>query len=112
MVCFRWLSHFKACKRFVTRYERLIDTFDLLQQESRDPEIAGIRSKATSQTLVYTILLLNDILKPVEELNLYLQPDMGYFTNLSDRVKGCTEAHNMLIRSYNEGTYQETEFRY
>lgn len=108
----RWLSHLRAVVRFVERYEVILDTMDTLITETKDPEIVGIRSKVTNTQYVFTILLLADILKPVNMLSLYLQSDIGYFTNLPDRVKACVHDIHEIIRQYQQGDMQDLEFRY
>ncbi|XP_052765083.1 uncharacterized protein LOC128206563 [Mya arenaria] len=107
----RWLSHFKACESFISRYESILNTLDALDKERADAEVRGICDRATSQKLVYIILLLNDLLKPVEVLNLYLQSDKGFFTNLNETVQACTESLGMLITAYRSGMYDGLEFR-
>lgn len=98
--------------RFISRYECILDTLDALIVSTRDPEIEGIRARATSQKIVLTILVLTDVLKPVNFLSLYLQGDIGYFTNLPERVKACTTDLHSIIAQYQGGDFQGLEFRY
>ncbi|KAL5006843.1 hypothetical protein ScPMuIL_015649 [Solemya velum] len=89
----RWLSHLQACSRFVNRYECILDTLDGIYEEKRDPEVMGIRGNTTNKMIVATILLLCDILKPVNMLSLYLQsptsdsPHSQTITDLARRLR-------------------------
>lgn len=108
----RWLSHLKACLRFVKRYEELLDTFDSIIQDSRDPEVQGIRHCATQKDVIATILVLADVLKPVNYLSLYLQQDCGTFTELPAKVKKCTDDLHEIVQNYQTMNLIGLEFRY
>ncbi|XP_045197256.2 uncharacterized protein LOC123551985 [Mercenaria mercenaria] len=108
----RWLSHLRACVSFISRYESLLYTLDTIFTETREPEIAGIRAKAADRKTVLTILLLSDVLKPVNHLSLYLQSDIGYFSSLTERVKACINELHGLIEQYEQGQFDDDlEFR-
>lgn len=68
--------------------------------------------RAADTRIVFTILLLTDVLKPVNMLSLYLQGDIGFFTNLEIRVKVCVDELHQIIQNYQQGDLQELEFRY
>ena len=109
---FRWLSHLKACVRFIERYEALLDTLDSLIQDTKEPELTGLRISMTTPSIVMTVLVLADILKPVNFLSLYLQHDVGTFTELPARVHKCQDDLRIITASYEAGTYQDLEFGY
>ncbi|XP_033759481.1 uncharacterized protein LOC117341727 [Pecten maximus] len=72
----RWLSHWKACIRFIDRYEPILDALDALDaiyEARKEPEVAGLRMCVTQKKLVGMICGLCDILKPLNTLSLYLQ---------------------------------------
>ena len=107
----RWLSHLKACVRFIKRFEELLDTFDAIIDESRDPEVQGIRLSATRKDVIAMILVLADVLKPVNYLSLYLQQDCGTFTALPARVKKCTDDLHEIVDNYQNMNLTGLEFR-
>lgn len=111
-VFFRWLSHFKACVRFIRRHEELLDTFDSLIEASRDQEVQGIRCSATRRDIVAMMLVLADVLKPVNFLSLYLQQDCGTFTDLPARVNKCTDDLHDIVHHYQNMELTGHEFRY
>ncbi|KAL5008565.1 hypothetical protein ScPMuIL_014146 [Solemya velum] len=104
----RWLSHLQACSRFVNRYECILDTLDGIYEEKRDPEVMGIRGNTTNKMIVATILLLCDILKPVNMLSLYLQESNIRFTSLPNHVKLTTDLLHGLIETYQEHIDSDT----
>ena len=83
----RWISHLHASVRFITCYEPLLDTLDNLYAEFKQPEVFGVRHFITRRDIVAMILLLCDVLKPVNFFSLYLQEDQVNFTHLDSRVK-------------------------
>ncbi|XP_078327996.1 zinc finger MYM-type protein 1-like [Crassostrea virginica] len=106
----RWLSHLHASARFVSRYTCILDTLDAIYDEKKDPEILGIRFNVTKKPLLAGIVLLCDILKPVNMLSLYLQEQDINFTTLPMHVKETTDILHELIGKYQENQLDETEF--
>lgn len=98
--------------RFTARYEQLLDTMDSLIEDSHDPELQGIRTSMTKKDLVAMILVLSDILKPVNMLSLYLQGDCGVFADLPAKVQGCREHLEDVIQRYQQGNLEDLEYRY
>lgn len=98
----RWLSHLQASARFISRYVCIVDTLDSIYSDKKEPEVYGIRLAATDKKTVATILLLCDILKPVNILSLYLQQENINFTSLPVNVKATTDALTMLIETYEQ----------
>lgn len=105
----RWLSHLHASARFIERYEPVLDTLDNLYAEFKQPEVFGVQHFTTRRDIVAMILLLCDVLKPVNYLSLYLQEDLVNFTHLETRVKQTLDDLHQLVAKY-EGDYVETEF--
>ncbi|XP_053392551.1 uncharacterized protein LOC123566599 [Mercenaria mercenaria] len=110
----RWLSHLQASARFISRYVCILDTLDAIYAEKREPEIRGIRQNVTDKNIVATVLLLCDILKPVNMLSLYLQEENVNFTSLPERVKVTIDSLTSLVAIYRRYSgnlvNSETEF--
>ena len=83
----RWLSHGKATVRFIDRYGAILDTLDELYDEKREPEVHGLRATITKQNTVMMILLLCDVLKPVNVLSESLQKADINFMDVDSKVK-------------------------
>ncbi|XP_033751309.1 uncharacterized protein LOC117335439 [Pecten maximus] len=98
----RWLSHLQASSRFISRYTCILDTLDSLYEERREPDIMGVRQSVTIKSVVATILLLTDILKPVNLLSLYLQEEHIRFTMLPSYVKNTTDHLHSLKDTYQQ----------
>ncbi|XP_033744317.1 E3 SUMO-protein ligase KIAA1586-like [Pecten maximus] len=96
----RWLSHLQASARFVSRYTCILDTLDDIYAQKKEPEVYGIRLAVTDKKVVATILLLCDILKPVNVLSWYLQNENINFTPLPQHVKTTTDQLHALVTLY------------
>ena len=106
----RWISHLHASVRFIERYESLLDALDNLYAEFKQPEVFGIRHFVVRRDIVALILLLCDVLRPVNFLSLYLQEDQVNFTHLDTRVKQTLDDLHQLIAKYQSGNYAESDF--
>ena len=69
----RWLTHGETCNRIVSRFESLIDALDTLFFEKRDPESKGIRDLLLDSQMILMLLLLAEVLAPVNTLSRILQ---------------------------------------
>ena len=107
----RWLSHLRACSHVVERYECLLDCLDSLYDESKEPTVYGVRHCLTKTNTVCMIVLLCDVLKPVNLLSLYLQEDHVNYTNLDLRVNTTVNDMRQLITKYERADFADTEFR-
>lgn len=92
----------------------ILDSLDTIYKEKREPEVYGIRSAVTNKKVVATILLLTDILKPIDMLSLYLQEEHINFTSLPERVQRTIDTLTSLVEVYKENLDDlentETEF--
>ena len=70
----------------------------------------GIRFNVTKKPLLAGIVLLCDILKPVNMLSLYLQEQDINFTTLPMHVKETIDILHELIGKYQENQLDETKF--
>ncbi|WAR05593.1 LOW QUALITY PROTEIN: hypothetical protein MAR_021479, partial [Mya arenaria] len=101
-----WLSHLQASARLISMYVCIPDTLDAVYAEKREPEIQGIRQNVTDKNIVPTVLLLCDILKPVNMLSLYLKKENVNFTSLPVHVRNTIDSLSSLVAVYRD----ETEF--
>ena len=69
----RWLTHGETCNCIVSRFESLIDTLDTLFFEKRDPKSKGIRDLLLDSQMILMLLLLAEVLAPVNTLSRILQ---------------------------------------
>lgn len=59
-------------------YLQIIDTIDHLLEQKRDPELAGLRNAFLSKDTTAAILILCDILQPVNIFCKYLQGSVDF----------------------------------
>lgn len=86
----RWLSHGDACIRFVDRYSECLDTLDAIYAAKHEPEVNGVRIAITNRNTVLMILLLCDVLRPVNTLSEFLQMADINFMDVDPKVRACT----------------------
>jgi hypothetical protein len=65
------ISLFVFNRWFFGSFEAKLDTLDALIEETKEPELTGIRISMTQPGVILTVLVLVDILKPVNFLSLY-----------------------------------------
>ncbi|XP_069114342.1 uncharacterized protein [Argopecten irradians] len=80
----------------------ILDTIDEIYAQKKEPEVMGTRLAVTKKKVVATILLLCDILKPVNVLSLYLQNENINSTSLPQHVENTKQQLHDLISSYQE----------
>jgi len=95
--CTRWLSHGKACMRFIDRYVSIVDALDAIYDKKKEPEVFGLRAIITRKDIVAMILLLCDILKPVNILSMFLQDPCIIFSTVESKVRATTNQLEALI---------------
>ena len=105
----RWLSHLDAYARVVATYESLIDALDSIYHDTKEPEVHGIRHPMTNKNFVGMMLLLCDVLQPVNILSLYLQQEQVNFTYRDSRVQTTLDSLSEFIVKYQGGQYDDTE---
>lgn len=93
----RWLSHGKACVRFVDRYTQILDTLDAIYTKKKEPEVFGLRIAVTKKENMAMILLLCDVLKIVNILSMYLQSSEICLNDVSEKVTTTTNQLSELI---------------
>lgn len=92
----RWLSHGKACVRFIDRYEACLDALDAIYDDKKEPEVYGLRLNINKNT-VAMILLLADVLQPLNVLSLALQSANINFMDVDSKVKAaCNELQSIV----------------
>ncbi|XP_033759500.1 uncharacterized protein LOC117341747 [Pecten maximus] len=98
----RWLSHGKACVRFIERYESVLDALDQIYQQKREPEVFGLRSILVQKNVVAMICVLSDVLKPLNHLSLYLQKTDVVLCNVEEKVKATVTDLEVIKETYLE----------
>ena len=69
----RWLTHGETSIRVINRYKPLIAALDTIFHEKKDPEAKGIRDQLLSPDMILILLLLAELLVPVNRFCKFLQ---------------------------------------
>lgn len=94
----RWLSHGDACVRFVDRYYACLDALDAIYDAKKEPEVYGLRLNITNKNTLAMILLLCDVLKPVNVLSLSLQSSKINFMDVEEKQKATCNELDEIVR--------------
>lgn len=85
----QWLSYGDACARLIDRFNSIPDTLDQLHNQKRKPEVYGLQANITNKNFISMVLLLCDVLQPVNILGLSLQDSSLNFSDVDEKVKTC-----------------------
>lgn len=97
----RWLSHGKTCIRFIDVYESCIDALDTIYELKKEPEVHGLRCIVTNKNTLQMILLLCDVLRPVNILSAYLQIN---FMDVESKAKATINELDELVTLLQNGS--------
>ena len=76
----RWTAHDRACKSLCEGYKQFLHALGVCVNERSEPQVTRIFAEITDSTFITTILVLRDVFKAVQPLNLVLQKGDGWFT--------------------------------
>ena len=69
----RWLTHGDTSVRVISRFKAVVESLDTIFIEKRDPEAKGIRDQLLSPNLIMMLLLLAEVLAPINLFCKFLQ---------------------------------------
>ena len=69
----RWLTHGETSARVISRFKQVIAALDALTNEKRDEDAKGIRDQLLSPTSILMLLLLAEVLVPINNFCRFLQ---------------------------------------
>ena len=69
----RWLAHGETSARVISRYKQVIAALDALTNEKGDEDAKGIRDQLLSPTSILMLLLLAEVLVPINSFCCFLQ---------------------------------------
>ena len=74
----RLLTHGESCIRVIIRFEPLFDALDSIFMERGDAEAKGVRDKLLQPEIICMLLLLAEVLSPINIFSKYLQTSTLY----------------------------------
>ena len=69
----RWLTHGETSVRVISRFKQTVAALDTIFMEKKDPESKGIRDQLLSPSLILMLLLLAEVLVPINNFCRFLQ---------------------------------------
>ena len=87
----RWLTHGESCVRVTSRYEPLINTLDTIFFEKGDAEAKGIRDQLLEPNIICMLLLLAEVLAPINNFSKFLQTGMLLYCSVSAKLERLLE---------------------
>ena len=80
-----WLTHGESCARIISRFEPLIDALDVIYFE-KDAEAKGVCDLLLDPDLVCMLLLLSEVLAPINILSKFLQTSTLFYCSVTEKV--------------------------
>ena len=74
----RLLTHGESCIRVIIRFEPLFDALDSIFMERGDAEAKGVRDQLLQPEIICMLLLLAEVLSPINIFSKYLQTSTLY----------------------------------
>ena len=87
----RWLTHGESCARIISRFEPLIDALDTIFFERGDAEAKGVRDQLLEPGLLLMMLLLAEVLAPINNLSKFLQTSTLLYTSVTTKVNSLID---------------------
>ena len=69
----RWLTHGESCIRIISRFEPLLDALDSIFPQRGDAEAKGVRDQLLQPEIICMLLLLAEVLAPINNFSRFLQ---------------------------------------
>lgn len=91
-----WLSRTMAIQPIITRYKNVIDAFDTIYQEKRNPEVKRIWDTFLRSHLILNMLFVADVLVPLNGFSCFLQFKSLVFADVSVKLKHLKFASDKL----------------
>ena len=82
----RWLTHGESCICIIFRYEALIAALNQIYTKTRDPETKEFRDPLLTPKIFLMILLLAQVLSPVNRLCQFLQTRNLNFCSIDNKI--------------------------
>ena len=89
----QWLTYGESCTRKILRFEPLIDALDVIYFEKKDTEARRVRDLLLDPDLVCMLLLLSEVLAPINTLSKFLQTSMLFYCSTTEKVNGLLERY-------------------
>ena len=99
----RWLSHGAATIHIINRFEPIINSLDEIIHNKNNPKLMGICTQLLEPNNVLFLLLLADVLQPVNRFSMFLQTRNLVFNSVNAKLNQLMESLRDI--SENEGPY-------
>ena len=87
----QWLTDGESCARITSRSEPLIEALDVIYFEKKGAEAKGVCDLLLDPDLVCMLLLLLEVLVPVNILSKFLQRSMLFYCFVTEKVNRLLE---------------------
>ena len=107
----RWLTHGESCIRIISRFHPLIDALDVIFLERGDGEAKGVRDGLLEPNLLL-LLLLAEVLNPINILSKYLKTSTLVYTSISAKVNHLTEKMHIIKDSLSDPQVADSKLKF
>ena len=105
----RWLTHGEACARVISRFHPLIDALDAVYLDKGDAEAKGVRDILLDPDIICMLLLLAEVLSPINMFSKFLQTGTLIYSSVSANVNRLLERLLRIKEELKDHDSVETE---
>ena len=107
----RWLTYGESCIRINSRFHPLIDVLDVIFLERGDAEAKGVRDGLLEPNLLL-LLLLAEVLSPINILSKYLKTSTIVYASISAKVNHLTEKMHIIKDSLSDPHVADSKLKF
>ena len=108
----RCLTHGESCIRILPRLHPLIDALDVIFFERRDAESKGVRDKLLEPNLLLMLLLLAEVLNPINILSKCLQTSTLVYASITAKVNHLIEKMHIIKDSLSDSQVADSKLKF
>ena len=107
-----WLTHGESCTRIISRFEPLIDAWDVIYLEKKVAEAKGVCDLVLDPDLVCMLLLLLEVLAPINILSKFLQTSTLFHFSVTEKVSRLLERLQDIKAELKDHDSMETSLKF
>ena len=108
----RWLTHGEACGRVISWFHPLIDALDAVYLDKGDAEAKGVRDILLDPDIICMLLLLAEVLSPINMFSKFLQTGMLIYSSVSAKVNWLLERLLHIKEELKDHDSVETDLKF
>ena len=108
----RWLTHGESCIQVIIRFEPLLDALDSIFMERGDGEGKGVRDKLLQSEIICMLLLLAEVLFPINIFSKYLQTNTFLYCDVGAKPDRLLQRLHLIKDSLKDHDSVDTPLKF